>query len=112
MFEGENACFLAGRNLEKKGKWRLPWRKDGVVLRRFVLASSGDPCLNPTRQIGRPKRNISSGDSCLNLTREDWTRPEDTRGISVQTSKSDDLKTQCVLSVSCPDVPILTGRNL
>ncbi|KAI8496997.1 hypothetical protein Bbelb_249460 [Branchiostoma belcheri] len=68
--------------------------------------------------------NISSGDSCLNLTREDWTRPDDlktqeeyqltavmilnptrpdvrvlrnlvTGNFSlVQTSKSDDLKTQ------------------
>ncbi|KAI8495551.1 hypothetical protein Bbelb_265230 [Branchiostoma belcheri] len=75
----------------------------------------------------------SSGDCCLNLTREDWTRPGDLKTKEeyqltavmilnptrpdirvlrnlvtcnfspVQTSKSDDLKTQCVLTVSCPD---------
>ncbi|KAI8519142.1 hypothetical protein Bbelb_023990 [Branchiostoma belcheri] len=30
----------------------------------------------------------------------------------VQTNKPDGLKTQCVLSVSYPDIPVLTGRNL
>ncbi|KAI8497414.1 hypothetical protein Bbelb_247200 [Branchiostoma belcheri] len=88
------------------------------------------------------QRNTSSEDFCLNMTTVDWTRPGDLKTqeeyqltavmilnltrpdgrvlrnlvtgnfSSVQTSKSDDLKTQCVLSVSCPNVPVLTGRNL
>ncbi|KAI8497129.1 hypothetical protein Bbelb_250780 [Branchiostoma belcheri] len=51
--------------------------------------------LNPTRPDVCVLRNLVTGNFS-----------------PVQTSNSDDLKTQCVLSVSYADVPVLTGRNL
>ncbi|KAI8497148.1 hypothetical protein Bbelb_250970 [Branchiostoma belcheri] len=82
--------------------------KDGVVLRRLVRS-----CEVRQQTVTMPKMGkdvcchagrwlltdvVVHEGSCLNLTTLDWTRP-------------DDLKTQEEYQV-CPDVPVLTGRNL
>ncbi|KAI8506788.1 hypothetical protein Bbelb_152290 [Branchiostoma belcheri] len=112
------------------------WRRNGdchggvvhmVVLRRLLLASSGDSCLNLTTVdwtrpgdlktqeeyqwglLSEPDNSgldqTSSGDSCLNLTTVDWTRPDD-----LKTQEEYQLTAVMILNPTRPDVRVL--RNL
>ncbi|KAI8497130.1 hypothetical protein Bbelb_250790 [Branchiostoma belcheri] len=87
-------------------------------------ASSGHSCLNLAREDWTRPDDLKTQEEyqltavmILNPTRPDVhvLRNLVTGNFSpAQTSKSDDLKThyRCVLSVSYPGVPVLTGRNL